>query len=278
MNLPMPLGLVRGMPNEQYHAIRALSASGLKHLVRSPAHYFGMQLDPNRPAAPEPTAALRNGTLTHCALFEPDQLAARYVVRPADLDGRTKDGKAWLAAQTLEVVDADAMRAAQAQAAAVRQLPDVAALLAEGEPEVSALWLDEETVEHCKCRPDWTSPAGDGVILVDGKTTTDASPTGFAKAVWNWRYDLQAAWYSDGYEQATGKKVHGFVFAVVESAWPHCAGAYMLADDVLDAARRECRRLVRLYSQCMSSGHWPGYDKSIQQIQLPAWAMKEIEA
>ena len=55
------------------------------------------------------------------------------------------------------------MAAALAQAMSVRALPDIAALMSEGLPEVSAFWVDEPTGELCKCRPDWVSPAGGGV-------------------------------------------------------------------------------------------------------------------
>ena len=270
-------GIYRALPSAEYHAIQAMSATGLKLMARSPAHYFGALLDPNRPPQ-EPTAAMKNGTLTHCATFEPEAVAERYVVRPVGLDGRTKEGKAWLQAQTLEVIDAEQLAAAVRQADALRRLPDVDGLLADGEAEVSVFWIDEETGELCKCRPDFTTPAGDGVILVDGKTTVDASPEGFGKAIWNFAYHLQAAHYSRGYEKATGKKVHGFVFAAVESSWPHAAAAYMLGDDVLEAAAAKCRRLMNLYSECKRTNNWPGYSAAIQQINLPPWAMKGIEA
>lgn len=273
---PIPLGLVLDMPPEQYHATHAMSAGGLKRMRQSPAHFYGMQLDPNRPPPGEPTPAMKNGTLVHCAIFEPDQVVARYVIKPDGMNFSTKDGKAWRDAQTLEIVDADQMAAAKAQAAAIRRLPEIGALLADGVGEASAFWIDEATGELCKCRPDWTSPAGDGVILIDGKTCQDASPEGFGRQVWNMDYWLQAAWYSDGYERATGKRVHGFVFAAVESIWPHAAAAYMLGDDVLDKARTENRRLLDLYAECRRTGVWPGYVNTIQQINLPAWAMKEI--
>lgn len=274
MNAPLgiPLGLAPDMPAELYHSIMAMSAGGLKRMRQSPAHFFGLQLDPRRPSG-DPTPAMKNGTLVHCALFEPDEIEARYIVKPPGLDGRTKEGKAWAAENAgREQVDSSQMAAAQAQADAVRRLPEVAALLSEGMPEASAFWLDEPTGELCKCRPDWTSPAGDGVILVDGKTCQDASPDGFGRSIWNYCYHLQAAWYSDGYERATGQKVHGFVFAAVESSWPHAAAAYMLGDDVLERAREENRRLLDLYAECRRTGTWPGYQQSIQSIALPAWA------
>lgn len=272
------LGLVRDMQPDQYHSIAAMSAGGLKRMKRSPAHFYGLQLDPNRPQGGEPTPAMKNGTLVHAALFEPEQVASRYVVKPPDLDLRTKDGRAWRDAQTLEIIDQQQLDAALAQATAVRALPDVAALLSDGFGEASAFWIDAETGELCKCRPDWTSPAGDGVILVDGKTCQDAGPEGFGRAIWNLDYHLQAAWYSDGFEAATGMRVHGFVFAAVESAWPHAAAPYMLGEDVLAAARRENRRLLNRYADCKRTGVWPGYaDSGVQLINLPSWAMRQLQ-
>ena len=277
------------MPSEEYHSIPALSAGGLKELIRSPFHFRN-----RRPLTPR--ASLQNGTLTHCLLLEPAEFDKRFAVVPESAPTRpsirqrnakkpspeTVEAIAWWDAfhasiAGKEVVDPDALAAAKAQAAAVRSVPDVAALLGTGYPEASAFWIDDETGELCKCRPDWVHPVDDAsVILVDGKTCQDASPAGFARTVWNFRYDLQAAHYSDGFQQATGLRVAGFVFAAVESAWPHAAGAYMLDDAVMHAARIERRRLVDLYAQCKATNHWPGYSQAVEAITLPRWAMREI--
>ena len=88
----------------------------------------------------------------------------------------------------------------------------------------------------------------------------------------NWRYDLQAAWYSLGYEIATGTPVLGFVFACVESEPPYAAAAYMLPDEVLDKARVTIRRLLAQYAECLAADEWPGYSQDIQLLTLPAWA------
>jgi hypothetical protein len=272
----LPFGVVHGIPNAEYHAHPALGSSGLKTLAKSPRHYWAAQLDPNRPVKEE-TAAMAAGTLAHCAILEPNKLAERYVVRPGGLDLRTKEGKAWLAAKPagMEVVTHEQMQTAYRQHASVLSLPEVGALLATGEAEVSAFWLDEATGTPCKCRPDWVSPAGGGVVIVDIKTCQDASPKGFARAVANLRYDLQAAWYSHGFERASGLQVLGFVFAAVESDYPHAAAAYMLDDDALAKARAECDRLLALHRQCTDAGRWPGYPENIQLLTMPAWANKE---
>lgn len=269
----IPMGLLPHLPAPEYHAIHALSAGGLRRLRQSARHFYAAQLDPNKVHG-DPTPAMKAGTLAHCALLEPHALAERYILRPADLDGRTKDGKAWLAAVPpgIEVVSAEQMQTAQRQAEAVRALPEVGALLEHGHAEVSAFWLDDVTGEHCKCRPDWVNDAGDGVVLLDLKTTQDASPSGFPRSIANFGYHLQAAWYSDGYERASGRMVLGFVFAVVEAEYPHAAAAYMLDDASLDKARAENRRLLDLYAACKRSGEWPGYPNTIQALALPSWA------
>jgi hypothetical protein len=283
--------LLRDMPAEVYHSIDAMSAGGLKRMAQSPAHFYGMQLDPNRPPAGEPTPALRGGTRFHCALFEPDELDARYIAAPVDAPRkptdtqraaakptqRTLDAMAWWdefegRARGKEIVTQAELQTSRTMAARVRALPDIASLMTRGYAESSAFWIDDSTGELCKCRPDFVAELHEGVILIDGKSAIDASPEGFGRAVWNFDYHLQAAWYSDGFERATGIPVLGFVFAAVESSWPHCAAAYMLGDDVLDKARREYRRLLSVYNQSKLAGYWPGYPEGVTLVNLPKWA------
>jgi hypothetical protein len=273
----MTPGIYPNLPMAEYLAAPAMSASGLRLMRQSPAHYYGAVLDPERPPPAEPSPQMRNGTMVHCATFEPAALAQRYVERPDGIDYRTKDGKAWRDAQTAEIVEPAALETALAQAASLRRHPDIAGLLHKGLPEVSAFWRDEETGVLCKCRPDWVYSVNSGVILVDGKTCRDASRDGFARQIWQYRYDLAAAWYSDGWQAAGGAEVKGYVFACVESAWPHVAAGYMLADDELDNARAEYRRLLHLYADCVRQDRWPGYQTGIQQINLPRWAAYQQE-
>ena len=56
------------MTNEDYHAdTSAISASGLKLFMRSPAHYYATYLDQNR-IERKSSAAMKLGTATHCAI------------------------------------------------------------------------------------------------------------------------------------------------------------------------------------------------------------------
>jgi PDDEXK-like domain of unknown function (DUF3799) len=146
--------------------------------------------------------------------------------------------------------------------------------LSDGEGEVSAFWIDKATQELCRCRPDWVSPVayGTGSILVDVQTTQDASAREFSRSALKFGYHLQAAFYCEGYALASGLDVHGMVFAVVESEYPHACAAFMLSDHAMNRAREEMREALGVYAQCRTSGVWPGYPREIQTLDLPSWA------
>lgn len=273
----IPLGLVYGLPNDEYHAGDGISNSGLALIAKSPAHYFGLKLDPNRPP-PVVKAGQLEGTLAHCAILEPGEFDKRYAVGP-DVRRNTKIWDAFEASlQSGQIgIKPDDRATAFAQAASLRALPDVAALLAVGRPEVSAYWIDDKTGELCRCRPDWVHPVGeDGVILLDVKTYSDASPREFSRQVARKGYHLQDAFYSDGYALASGKKVLGFVFAAVETSYPYAACACMLDDQGRDVGRAEYRRLLDRYAECKRTGVWPGYSQAVELISLPAWAAAPV--
>lgn len=271
----MRAGLHHDIPNEAYHSGPGLSHSGVKRLRRTPFHFRAL-LD-RTDAAPRstPSPQMINGTLTHCALLEPLQFDSRYVIGP-EISKNSKLYKDFAASlpNGVELISQQQRDAAFRQAEALRELPDIGTLLSSGDPEVSAFWTDADTGVLCKCRPDWVSPVGygNGVVLLDVKTAADASPEGFAKAVANFGYHTQADWYCAGYSAASGLDVHGMVFAVVESEFPHACAAYMLDDTALARARDDNRAALRLYAKCETAQSWPGYSPAIQIITLPRWA------
>lgn len=265
-----------GVSNEQYHAGPGLSMSGAKRLLVSPFHFH--ELAQAHDAPPKtPTAAMVNGTLVHCALLEADCFDKRYRTMPEGMDKRTKGWREFSAALTaagLEAISLVQREAAMRQAAALRKLPAVAELLAHGQAEQSVYWRDVAHGLLLKCRPDWQTPVGHGrgVVLLDVKTAIDASPEGFAKACANWGYYMQDPWYCEGVQTALGVEVHGMVFAVVESEFPHACAAYMLSDEARDYGRQRIARARAVYRDCMESGIWPSYPQDIQVIDLPRWA------
>lgn len=153
---------------------------------------------------------------------------------------------------------------------AVMAHPSASALMkAAGAAEQSVYWRDAVTGELCRCRPDWW--ATELNLLVDVKTTDDASPEGFAKSVANWRYHVQAPFYVDGVEAATGKRPKAFLFLAVEKKAPHAVAVYGLSQESEELGRLEYRQDLDNYAACRKSGEWPGYGNRIQSLELPAW-------
>jgi hypothetical protein len=261
------------MNNTDYHAHSAVSKSHLDQVARSPLHYWARYLDPNR-VVPEPTPAMAIGSAVHTHVLELDQWDARYVSAPDGIDRRTKAGKAeWEAFTTaatgrtvLPKADADlVMRMAHS----VFSHPAAAMLLAlPGKAETTHMWTDAATGLQCKCRPDWLTD--DGRLLVDLKTTEDAG-RGFAKSIAQWRYHVQASWYLDGIEQATGTRPEQFLFLCVEKKAPYAVAVYAADAEMIAAGAQTAARDLDVLATCKAANAWPGYSDQIEPISLPPW-------
>ena len=249
--------------NADYHADPAISASHLKAVLQSPRHYFSRFLDPQRPVV-EPTAAMRLGSLAHCAVLEPDELSRRYAIAPDRRSNAGKSAAAEMAADGIEAVTNSDMALALSMAASVREHPYAAALLADGKAEQSFWWDDKATGQRCKCRPDWYQ----GTTLVDLKTCQDASPGAFARACATFGYHTQAAHYLNG------TFADRFVFIAVEKTYPYAVGVYELDADAMAAGAEQCRIGLQTISDCRAINEWPGYTTTCDSLSLPGWALR----
>ena len=268
------------MDNATYHAHSAVSKSHLDLVAKSPLHYWARYLDPNR-VPQEPTAAMQIGSAVHTHILELDQWDAQYVVAPAGIDRRTKVGKAeWEVFQTaigtrtvISREDADlVMRIGRS----VLGHPAAAYLLGlPGKAETTHMWVDEATGLQCKCRPDWL--LDDGSMIVDLKTTEDASPRGFQKSIAQWRYHIQASFYLDGLQHATGKRPEQFVFIAVEKKPPYVCAVYVADQQMIEIGRDTARRDLDKLNVCKAADYWPGYSDGIEQINLPPWMLPKAD-
>jgi len=262
----MQPGIYSDLSNEQYHGGEGISKSGLWKLhTKSPAHY--------RAEVMEETDAMKFGTAAHMALLEPEKLERFYARLPDAYDGRTKAGKDLLAA--IEASGVVALKAAEFDAVlAIRDKlhaePLIKKALAGAQFEYSAYWIDDVTGELCRCRPDAYNP---GLrLMVDLKTTVDASPSAFPKSVANFGYHMQQAWYRDGWEAAGGGEVDAFVFIAVEKTAPFAYAIYDLNPTDEAIGRMLCREALDKYAACKRADDWPAYPTGVQSLSLPAWA------
>jgi exodeoxyribonuclease VIII len=266
---PQPTEEPMGLTNAEYHARPEVSKSSLDLVHRSPLHFWNRYLNPSRVAEP-PTEAMILGSALHTRVLEPHLFEDEYAVAP-HCDRRTKEGKMiWAdfeqeaAGKTLLKAD-DALRI-QAMAEAVRKHKAAGFLLSQpGKAEQSYFWTDDETGEKCKCRPDWHS--ADHRIIVDVKTTEDASPAKFLRSsVLGWRYHVQAAFYMQGLPEA-----EVFLFCCVEKKPPYAVAVYSLPPQLVERGLKEAKADLGLIAACRAADSWPSYSEEIEELPLPKW-------
>ena len=94
---------------------------------------------------------------------------------------------------------------AAAMAEAVRS-NKLAAYLSKGDVERSYYTVDKMTGIEYKVRPDCFKIINGRGLIVDFKSTADASTDAFIRSAINYGYDFQAAMYSEGYEKNYGRE------------------------------------------------------------------------
>ena len=281
-------GLVHGLPNALYQRADAVSQSQLKAFRKSPFHFHARYDEP----MPEVFAGTEDdeeedsrkrrslfaGKLCHCATLEPAAFPLRYLVGP---EVKTRAAKAWKEAVAANpgrvLITPREYATAQGQAASLRRLDAVAEILEGGECEVSGFWVDPATGLRCRCRPDCANREFGTVheplaMLLDVKSTVDASRAGAKLAIARFGYHHQCEWYSRGYAAASGVRVAGFIFAFVESEYPFAASVLELDLEAWEIATRENRDTLDQLARCRREGYWPGYSPEVENIGLPRWA------
>lgn len=259
------MSILYGLPFERYQSLPGLSASGLKEFAKSPAHYQYWLKNGGKTSK-----AMEIGSLLHTMVLEPNKLYEQY----AFFDGERRMGKAYEGfyhehKAKIILLKRDLVEC-QAIANAVLNNLEVRRLLSEGQAEVSMTW---ENGVNGKGRIDYLHPSH---ILIDLKFVEDASPTGFAKSFYNYKWHWQAYWYMIGYELSTGIRPAAFKFIAVEKKAPHIMSLYWVTDFYLELAAQQITPILKLYKRCELSGEWPGYP--FGEIEILPWAYRDAEA
>lgn len=255
-------GMVVDLPNAAYHATPYLSSSGLSRLAQSAAHFREYKMNP-----PEPTGAMQLGTAIHAIVLE----GGKGVRRAPGSTRSTNLYKDFAKANPgyVLLLEDEYERACRASEAVLKH-PTARALFNKGRPEQSAFWIDDETKVPCKCRPDYLRDDG---IVIDLKSSADASREEFQRAITQRKYHLQSAWYLDGLSLVLGKKLTDFVHVVVETTAPFGVAIYALDDVALNRARKDIRELLQKYAEAMHTDVWASYPTDIQNLSLRAWEL-----
>ena len=178
--------------------------------------------------------------------------------------------------QVASVPTGTAAKREQAMRKAIEAHPFAGQAFRNGYAEKTLVWKDRETGVWLRCKPDFLPNALK--IVPDYKTTADASPEGFQKAIDTFGYFMQAPLYLDGIEAVFGERPAHWVFVAQEKEPPYVVELHELTEEALYRGSRENRTAIRRFAECLSKGHWPGYSTGINQIDLPAWTEKRLAA
>lgn len=265
------------MNEREYRQTEGITRTELWRIKESPEKFKWSQEHPE-----EPTPALIFGAVVHKLLLEPETFDEEYAVAP-EVDRRTKDGKESYSKFLTEsagktVISQADYDKAVAMVRAAYNAPYVSKLL-EGEHEKPFYWEDDLTGEKCKCRLDCLTYVDDKPVIVDYKTTADASTETFIRTAINYGYDFQAGMYCEGVGKVTGQKPI-FVFIVQEKAAPYAVNVLQADDLMVKRGYDIFRELIGIYHDCKDSDNWYGYlgkFNMINNLALPAWLAKEVE-
>lgn len=265
----------RAEPAEVYHSTRAINSHGLITIAnRSPLHYYTQYIVGEKK---EPTPAMKFGSTVHTALLEPEKFKQRMVLSP-ECGKRSKADKleweAFNASLSLDaiVINSDEMKAIEGMLNSLMDHKIASGLLKDGIAEHSGYFEIDGLL--CKIRPDYLRSDG---VVIDLKTTMDASREAFSRQIANLHYFTQAAWYADGSSTILGKEIDTCIFIAVEKDPPYACAVYVTDPTVVEKGRFHWRKAFDIYKQCMKTNHWPGYQTEAQNISLPYWAMWEDE-
>ncbi|MGM8254239.1 exodeoxyribonuclease VIII [Escherichia coli] len=263
-------GIYYGISNENYHAGPGVSKSQLDDIADTPALYLWRK---NAPVDTTKTKTLDLGTAFHCRVLEPEEFSNRFIVAP-EFNRRTNAGKEEEKTFLMEcastgktVITAEEGRKIELMYQSVMALP-LGQWLVEsaGHAESSIYWEDPETGILCRCRPDKIIPEFHWIM--DVKTTADIQR--FKTAYYDYRYHVQDAFYSDGYEAQFGVQPT-FVF-LVASTTVECGRypveIFMMGEEAKLAGQQEYHRNLRTLADCLNTDEWP----AIKTLSLPRWA------
>lgn len=264
---------VHCIANADYHSSSGVSRSALMEFKRSPFHYWNRYHSGLSDSSDSSTAAMVMGNLVHTMVLEPHKFDEDFVMRP-DMDRRTNAGKMAFNQFTMTLagrqsVTYDQVQVADAIQKSVLAQPMCEALLTGCKIERSIYFTHKATGIQCKVRPD----AWNNGIVIDLKTTNDASFRAFQSSAFKYGYFLQAGMIHQGLE-SLGLSLEKFIFMAVEKEKPHAVALYVLDEEAIDYGVCRFNTLMEHYAECLKADRWPSF--GLQVLTVPTYAQYEI--
>ncbi|MFF7681504.1 PD-(D/E)XK nuclease-like domain-containing protein [Microbacterium sp. NPDC007973] len=267
--------LVEGMPEEDYHAHPALSASGMKQILRSPKHY--MQSRNERVEKP----AFDVGHAAHALVLGvgqpivevPDEMLAS---NGALSTTRAKEFVAEARANGQVPLKRDTFLRVRGMADAVLANAKARAILERPRyTEVSLFALDPETGVPLRGRLDVLT----GALVADVKTTPDVREHKLRSVIQDFGYDVQGEVYRLLVQLVLDIDAEPVQLIFVEKDAPHEVRVVKLGEGWQAGGFARMRRAIEVFQSCVEFGVWPGADDEegeASEIEPPAYYLADV--
>ena len=254
--------------NDDYHSDPSIGSTTLKYGLHSMAKLHAKltgQIPEKR------STALDIGTSAHAAILEKD--ISGFMVGP---DVSSKASKKW---KDFVKDNENKIVLLSEEYAQIKGMYDAffahemaAKVIKNGRAELSA--FTEILDVKYKARFDYIIEKEDSIRIVDYKTTRDANPESFSKAIYNYRYDISAAHYIEVAQKVFGKPVSDYIWIAQEKEAPFEVCVYRADPDLLARANKKVWKLYEDIKNAFTSDRWPGREAKVLEIDIPGWAQK----
>ena len=264
---------IQNISFDQYAKLPALNFSTAKHIKKSVRSFKTVQLLGSMPSTP----AMDVGSALHCAVLEPRKFSRSYKQAP---EGARRSSKPW---KEIEEKNPKATILRYNEYQEVINMRDSLAtnkeamsLLDGGHKEVSITWTDSYTGLDLKCRIDQCVMTDDDAIVIDLKTTQDASPRAMARRMITdpYHYLLQMAWYQRGFEELYGVKPRVVIIAI-EKSMGYPTAVYDVQPTDVDMASAEVSEILEMCASAYESKDEGHYTRRF--LDLPNWYYTDTE-
>ena len=268
-------GVIPDLSNEDYHGKKShLSRSALMDFDKSPYTYWAKHLNPDRPIR-DATPQMELGTAFHTLMLEPHLFADNYAIKPPkvflkdvgrEVYDEFKRAELELESTNKIVISQEDYLNLLAMEKKLRSSEQAMQLIDGARIEHSLFWQDDHSGLFLKSRPDiWHDN-----MIVDLKTTSDASPRAFQYEMVKYGYHVQFAMIRDGIEKIEKHRVSNFIDLVIESKYPHNMAIYIIDEFAIDEGHVKYKQICLDLKNSMNENNFKDY--GIQTISLPKWA------
>jgi len=254
------------MSNKDYHNYPAYSSSDIKKVASSTLAHWKNEVR-------KESAAFDLGSSVHSLILEPE---LNSVVEGPE----TRRGKDWTAMKEAAdfagkiLLPKKEYQLAEQMAQAAMFTPHVAELVNDKKTIKEASYFVKDPVLglDLKCRPDGLLPHKN--LMFDIKTCQDASPNGFAKAVRDYSYCVQASFYKFCME-LQGFTIDRFLFICIEkSSQPYIVQVHELSNEYLNHSKKRMMDTLKIIKEADMTGDYSTGWPEVNTIALPSWMVK----